>query len=78
MTTDDEEHNRWMNLYTIAYLERDPVKLMERIAEAEQAMILRRKNLELRGTTNGAEYRALEYSLKDLHILRQQESQHEG
>jgi hypothetical protein len=73
MTTDDEKRSRWMNLYQIAYLERDPVKLMERIAEAEQAMILRRKDLELIGATNGPEDRALRYSLEDLNVLRQLE-----
>jgi hypothetical protein len=74
MTTDDEKFNRWVNLYKLAYQERDPLKLVERIAEAEQAIILRMKKLELDSATNSSEYRALGYSLKDLQVLRERES----
>ena len=75
MTTDDEKHSRWMNLYRLAYLERDSSKLVERIAEAEQAMELRQKELKLSGRTKDPEYFALANSLEDLSVLRQRDSQ---
>ena len=64
---------RWMDLYTAAYLERDPARLLERIREAESAMVQRRQELAMAGTADDEERKSLDYSLADLRVLREQE-----
>lgn len=70
--------NGWMELYTAAYLERDPVLLLERIREAEAAMIQRRQELDSAATSDDEERKSLDYSLEDLRLLREQENRRES
>jgi hypothetical protein len=69
---------RWMELYTAAYLERDPVRLLERIREAELAIAQRRQELRAAGSGNEEEKKSLDYSLEDLRVLREQENSRES
>lgn len=64
---------KWMELYTAAYLERDPVRLLERIREAESAMVQRRQELACADSVAEEEKKSLDYSLEDLRALREQE-----
>lgn len=66
----------WMELYTAAYLERDRVRLLERIREAEAAMIQRRQELD--PSLDDEERKSLDYSLEDLRLLRDQENRHDS
>lgn len=66
--------NTWMELYTAAYLERDPVRLLERIREAEMAMLQRRQELDEAANLDNEERKSLDYSLEDLRALRKQEN----
>jgi hypothetical protein len=64
---------RWMELYTAAYLERDPARLFGRIREAELAIVKRQQEMATEGTVDDDERKALDYSLEDLRMLREQQ-----
>lgn len=63
---------KWMDLYTAAYLERDPVLLIQRIREAEDAILERQRQVSAE-QEDPAERKSLEYSLEDLRLLREKE-----
>ncbi len=64
----------WRDLYAAAYLERDPVKLAQRIDEAERAILQCQQEIAARTQDNDIERRALALCLHDLRVLRQRDA----
>jgi hypothetical protein len=65
--------SRWREFYAAAYLERNPARLMERIDQAEKAIMQCQQQITAQ-PENQLESRALEMCLRDLRVLRQRES----
>lgn len=70
----DRGSSRWRELYTAAYLERNPAKLMERIAQAERAITEYQQEITAQPEKNQGEWQALAMCLQDLRVLRQKEA----
>ena len=60
----------WRQLYKAALFEIDKIKLPERIAEAERAVVLRARELFHAAGDNGEETAALDDVIYALHALR--------
>ena len=61
---------RWRKFYTAAFLEVDKSKLPDRIAQAEEALALRARDLFHTAGDNIEEGEALEDAMYALHALR--------
>ena len=72
-----ESSTNWRELYRAAILELNPSKLSVQIAEAENALIQRGRELVQEAGDNSEEERALEDATYFLRALRRIESQHE-
>jgi hypothetical protein len=73
----DRVSKNWRALYTAAYLERDPAKLMERIEQAERAIARCQQEITAHPDAEDDledERRILALCLQDLRILRERES----
>jgi len=60
----------WRDLYAAAFLEHDPARLRERIADAELALILREHELFRVSGDHIEEKSAIEDAMYTLHALR--------
>ena len=68
--TKSSEGINWRELYRSAILELDASKLPQRIAEAENALVGRAKELFQEGGDNGEETEELDDAMYALHALR--------
>jgi len=64
------EEQDWMVLYRAAVAEADPRKLASRIAEAEQAIKQKLRQMMQEGTSTSDERKSLEDALHQLRLLR--------
>jgi hypothetical protein len=69
----DRGLSRWRELYTAAYLERNPTRLTECIDQAERAIMQCQQEITTRPEKNQVDRRTLEMCLQDLRVLRQRE-----